>query len=217
MSELRTIDNNATENSLVLGDELCSGTETTSATSIFMAGVIKLHERNTSFIFATHFHEITNERRLKELARLTFKHMSVHYDVENDCLVYNRKLQDGPGISMYGLEVCKSLHLSKEFLQLANDIRKERTNEKAVLERKQTRYNSKKLKGKCGLCGGEGVDVHHLFPQQMADKGGFIGTFHKNHKANIINICKSCHNLETKNNTKKRRTKTTKGMRLLDQ
>jgi DNA mismatch repair protein MutS len=217
MSELRTIDNNATENSLVLGDELCSGTETTSATSIFMAGVIKLHERNTSFIFATHFHEITNERRLKELDHLTFKHMSVHYDVENDCLIYNRKLQDGPGISMYGLEVCKSLHLSKEFLQLANDIRKERTNEKAALERKQSRYNNKKLKGNCELCGEEGIDIHHLFPQQMADKEGFIGTFHKNHKANIINICKSCHNLETKNNTKKRRTKTTKGMRLLNQ
>ena len=32
MSELRTILNNSTADSLILGDELCSGTETTSAT-----------------------------------------------------------------------------------------------------------------------------------------------------------------------------------------
>ena len=52
--------------------------------------------------------------------------------------------------------------------------------------------------------------------EKLANKDGFIGTFHKNHKANIMNLCKSCHNKETKNDTKKRRTKTTKGMRLLE-
>ena len=147
MSELRTILNNATKNSLVLGDELCSGTETTSATSIFMAGVIQLHNRESSFIFATHFHEITNESRLKTLTNLSFKHMAVYYDAETDCLIYDRKLQDGPGISMYGLEVCKSLHLPNDFLELANNIRKERGNDKSVLLRQPTRYNRKKTEG----------------------------------------------------------------------
>ena len=216
MSELRTILNNATENSLVLGDELCSGTETTSATSIFMAGVIKLHERNSSFIFATHFHEISNEKRLKELEHLSFKHMEVEYDAEKDCLIYNRKLKDGPGISMYGLEVCKSLHLPNDFLELANNIRKERGGNMNILNRRQSHYNRKKIKEKCELCGEEGIDIHHLYPQKMADENGFIGTFHKNHKANLINCCKSCHDIETRNDTKKRWTKTTKGMRLLD-
>ena len=217
MSELRTILNNSTKNSLVLGDELCSGTETTSATSIFMAGVVQLHARESSFIFATHFHEITNETRLKTLDTLSFKHMTVYYDAEEDCLVYNRKLQDGPGISMYGLEVCKSLHLPNDFLELANTIRKERSDDKCILSRKQTRYNKKKLKGICEQCGDKGVDVHHLVPQKMSDDNGFIGTFHKNHKANIMNLCKSCHKIETKKNSKKRRVKTTKGMRVLKQ
>ena len=216
MSELRTILNNATKNSLVLGDELCSGTETTSAMSIFMAGVIQLHNREASFIFATHFHEITHENRLKNLTNLSFKHMAVYYDAETDCLIYDRKLQDGPGISMYGLEVCKSLHLPDDFLELANNIRKERDNDKSVLSRQPTRYNTKKLKGECEQCGEEAVDAHHLVPQKLANKDGFIGTFHKNHKANIMNLCKSCHNKETKNDTQKRRTKTTKGMRLLE-
>jgi len=217
MSELRTILNNATKNSLVLGDELCSGTETTSATSIFMAGVIQLHTRESSFIFATHFHEITNEKRLKQLKNLALKHMAVYYNAEEDCLVYNRKLQDGPGISMYGLEVCKSLHLPGDFLELANTIRKERGYDKSILDREPTRYNKKKLKGNCEQCGNEGVDVHHLVPQKLSDKNGFIGTFHKNHKANIMNLCKDCHKKETKNNSKKKRVKTTKGMRVLEQ
>ena len=39
MSELRTILRLADKNSLVLGDELCSGTESISAVSIFVAGV----------------------------------------------------------------------------------------------------------------------------------------------------------------------------------
>ena len=32
---------------------------------------------------------------------------------------------------------------------------------------------------------------------------GFIGTFHKNHKANIMNLCKICHNKENKKTTQK--------------
>jgi DNA mismatch repair protein MutS len=53
MSELRTILRLADKNSLILGDELCSGTENTSAVSIFVAGIQKLHNLKCSFIFAT--------------------------------------------------------------------------------------------------------------------------------------------------------------------
>jgi DNA mismatch repair protein MutS len=44
MSELRTILRLADKNSLILGDELCSGTENTSAVSIFVAGIQKMYE-----------------------------------------------------------------------------------------------------------------------------------------------------------------------------
>ena len=67
------------------------------------------------------------------------------------------------------------------------------------------------------MCGDDGVDIHHLMPQNLADEDGFIGTIHKNPAANLMNICKDCHNKETKSNSKKRRTKTTKGMRLLNE
>ena len=72
MSELRTILKMADENSLILGDELCSGTETTSALKIFGAGTIQLHERKSSFIFATHFHEITKMKPVMALRVFEF-------------------------------------------------------------------------------------------------------------------------------------------------
>ena len=108
------------------------------------------------------------------------------------------------------------MHLPDDFLDLANTIRNERYSVTNVLSKKKSRYNKKKLKGDCELCGEKGVDIHHLKPQQLADKNGFIGNIHKNHKANIINICKQCHLKETKNNTIRRKTKTTQGFLLLE-
>ena len=47
MSELRVILNNSDEKSLILGDELCSGTEV-SALSIFMAGLEHIHSKSST-------------------------------------------------------------------------------------------------------------------------------------------------------------------------
>ena len=49
MMELRNILQRSDKYSLVLGDELCSGTENTSAVSIFVAGIQKLHQTKTIF------------------------------------------------------------------------------------------------------------------------------------------------------------------------
>ena len=79
-----TILNNSNKNSLVLGDELCSGTETTSAISIFSSGVKLLSERNVNFIFATHFHEITKISLITDITNVSFKHLKVLYDGEKE-------------------------------------------------------------------------------------------------------------------------------------
>jgi len=55
MSELRIILKMADDNSLVLGDEVCSGTETESALSIFVAALMQLHTKQVSFIFCNTF------------------------------------------------------------------------------------------------------------------------------------------------------------------
>ena len=199
MSELRVILRLADENSLILGDELCSGTETESALSIFTAGLMDLHEKRATFLFATHFHEICNYDEIKCLDRMQLTHMSVHYDAEIDALVYDRLLKPGSGNRMYGLEVCKSLYLGNDFLNKAYEIRnKYHPNTDGQLSFGKSHFNSKKVVGFCEICKSElAEEVHHLSPQRDADKDGFIktneGIFHKNHKGNLAAVCGACH------------------------
>lgn len=221
MSELRTILRLADQNSLVLGDELCSGTESISAVSIFVAGIQTLHSKQCSFIFATHLHEIINYDEITELKTVSLKHMSVIYDKEKDCLIYDRKLKDGPGTNMYGLEVCKSLSLPQDFLNAALNIRmKYHPQAASILDQKQSHYNASVIKGLCENCGLHlAADVHHLIHQQDADQKGIIKksglTLNKNHSANLLNLCQKCHDefhSEAKGEKRFKKVKTTKGI-----
>ena len=212
MVELNSILKHSNENSLILGDELCSGTEMISAISIFVSGLENLYKKQNSFIFATHFHEITKMNQIQEMETVKLKHMKVIYDKELDCLVYERKLMDGPGNSNYGLEVCRSLHMPNEFLNRAYEIRKQIDPEsKSILDQTLSPYSPNKVKGNCEMCNKKGVDIHHLQPQKDANEKGFIKSIHKNHPANLMNVCKSCHKKFTRQNVKMKRVKTTKG------
>ena len=219
MSELRTILRLADPQSLVLGDELCSGTESISAASIFVAGIQMLQQKSCSFIFATHLHEITNYDEIVSLHNVACKHMSVIYDKEKDLLIYDRKLKDGPGTNMYGLEVCKSLNLPQDFLDMAHGIRmKYKPESNSLLDQKSSHFNAKHIKGMCEKCGVKmATEVHHLQYQQDADDRGLIQnadnglTFHKNHPANLLSLCDSCHDEIHNTGTRLKKVKTTKG------
>ena len=196
MSELRVILKCADQNSLILGDELCSGTEIDSAISIFVAGLQKLHALKSCFVFATHMHEIVDYEEIAQMDQLVTKHMAVTYDRARDMLIYDRKLRDGAGPSMYGLEVCKSLHLPDDFLKMANAIRLKYRDKKQTgdLNFKPSHFNAHKVKGLCELCKKEvGDEVHHLQHQKEADANDYIQHFHKNHRANLLTVCESCH------------------------
>ena len=216
MSELRVILKMADANSLVLGDELCSGTETQSAISIFLAGLKTLHLKNSSFIFATHFHEIVDYEEIHELNKMKLQHMEVHYNQVTNALEYDRKLKDGSGPKSYGLEVCKSLYLEDDFIELAYHYRNKYYPEnQGMLLMNTTQYNAQKIRGICEICKQNiGTEIHHLQHQQEANKDGFIETFHKNHKANLVSICEECHLKMHNDNNKEivtKKKKTTKG------
>lgn len=216
MSELRVILKLADKNSLVLGDELCSGTEMESALSLFSAGLVELSEKGATFLFATHFHEITNYTEIKELTRLGLKHMTVYYDASTGELIYNRVLNDGQGSKMYGLEVCKSLYMEPSFLEKAYAFRtKYFPEQRGELSFSSSVYNANKIRGKCEMCHKEmASETHHLAPQQLANERGMIGHFHKNHSANLASVCEACHLLVHEKDTKLVKKKTTKGYAL---
>lgn len=223
MSELRTILRLADNNSLILGDELCSGTESDSALSIFVSGLEILHKNSASFMFATHFHEIVNYEEIIALEKLKLFHMTVFYDKSNNKLVYDRKLKHGPGDSMYGLEVCKALALPDDFLKRAHYLRnKYNKNSENILDLNESRYNSKIIKGKCKICNKlRATEVHHLIYQKDSDNNGFINTnnlsFHKNNAANLIPICNNCHDKIHNENLKYIIKKTSKGYELFEE
>ena len=197
MSELRVILNKCNKNSLILGDELCSGTEIDSALSIFTAGLETMYNKGSSFIFATHFHQIQYFDEIQKMKKLSLKHLRVKYNHELKKLVYDRKLEDGAGDSIYGLEVCKSLHLPDDFLKRAYEIRGKYINQNEnlnILSLKTSAHNREKVRGICEICKKNmGTEIHHLQYQRDADKVGHIKHFHKNHMANLISICESCH------------------------
>jgi DNA mismatch repair protein MutS len=197
MSELRVILRTATDRSLILGDELCSGTEMDSAIAIFVAGLSHLHRVGCTFLFATHMHEINGYDEVRLLTKMCMKHLTVLYNKSKDTLIYNRKLADGPGASMYGLEVCKSLHLPDAFLEFANAVRlrhRAPPSDIGILSFEPSHFNAHKLKGVCERCSSElAQEVHHLLPQKDADSKNYIGHVPKNHVANLMALCTRCH------------------------
>ena len=218
MSELRMILKMSDANSLILGDELCSGTETESALSIFTAGLMDLHEKRASFIFATHFHEILKFEEIARLDRLSVQHMAVHFDREKDCLIYDRKLMPGVGPCSYGIEVCKSLYLPESFLEKTYEIRNKYfpKNQGGLHHGPAKTYNAQKIRGLCERCRVEiGNETHHLLEQQIADANGFIGGVHKNHPANLMSLCEKCHaEVHAASASLAVRKKTTKGYKI---
>lgn len=131
--------------------------------------------------------------------------------------MYDRKLKLGPGESMYGLEVCKSLNLPSDFLDRAHNLRiKYNKIYKNVLAQEVSRYNAKKIRDICEICKTTmGSEIHHLEYQQDANDNNYIKNdnvnFPKNHVANLINICEECHQYIHKNNEKLIISKTSDG------
>jgi DNA mismatch repair ATPase MutS len=151
--------------------------------------------------------------------------MAVVYDREKDLLLYDRKIKPGPGNNMYGLEVCKSLHLPDDFIEAAHQIRmKYHPTSDSLLSLKTSHFNVKKIVGLCEMCGKEpGKEVHHLQHQKIADESGYIPSnkktapFHKNHPANLLSLCEQCHDLIHKEKkAMHKKVKTSKGTSIIN-
>ena len=194
MSELRSIMTRANKYSLILGDELCSGTETTSGISIVTAGVMRLAEKSSSFIFATHLHKLSEMPEILDCSNVHNYHMETIFDKENNTLIYDRKLKRGSGNAIYGLEVAKAMNLDAEFIKCAEKIRKRILGQgETIVNDNVSVYNAKLVIDSCSVCGEETEEVHHIEEQHLANKDGMIDYFHKNKLFNLVQLCHNCH------------------------
>jgi DNA mismatch repair protein MutS len=203
MLDLRAFLKRADEKTLVIGDEVCRGTEYISGNSIVAATIIKLSEKNSNFIFATHLHEIANMKRIKELKNVKSFHLSVDYDIENDNLIFNRQLKEGSGEQIYGIKVAKYIINDFDFINLANEIKNELLQDSnSLLSGKTSKYNSQVFIHECQICHQKNINgfisnlqTHHINFQKNCKDGFVIDKPHMkiNDKANLIILCILCH------------------------
>ena len=199
MTELRSIIRQADQSTLVLGDELTKGTESSSGTAITLASIKSLIKKQSTFIFSTHMHHLVDMPYIAKLdpTLLNISHLAVFYDQPSDNLIYNRKLQTGSGSAIYGLTVVKS-GFTEEFLNDANEVLLYLGGDTGnILDLKTSRYNSKVYMDSCAVCKKTKLQTelqsHHIEHQERADNRNLIGNMHKNVKNNLIVLCKDCH------------------------
>lgn len=194
MLELKNILNRCDKNSLILGDELCAGTEAVSAISIVASGINELSNKNANYIFATHLHELLDVDFIKDNKQIQISHMHIEFEEKTGKIIYDRKLQDGDGSRLYGIEVCKYLNLPSTFIETANKIRKNIQNVSLyIVNPKQSKYNSALYVSKCAICKKPATETHHIKHQQHTDNNGYIDNTYKNDLHNLIPLCEDCH------------------------
>jgi len=200
MVELRAILKRSDSRTLVIGDEVCRGTEQISGNALVASTLITLAKSDACFIFATHLHEIAKMDRIKKLKNVKAFHLSVEYDEDKDVLVFDRTLKPGSGSDVYGITVARYLIHDNDFIRLAQEIKNEMTGgSQEILKSKKSRYNSKVLMDKCGVCGERGsfnrYETHHINFQKDCEDGFVKKKPHvkMNSRSNLVPLCEECH------------------------
>ena len=119
MSETANILANATENSLVILDEIGRGTSTFDGLSIAWAVVEYLSKNmRCKTLFATHYHELTElEGNLDGV-----KNYKINVKEINGSIVFLRKVVRGGANKSFGIEVASLAGLPKEVIKRAKEI-----------------------------------------------------------------------------------------------
>ena len=139
MTEMANILRNATENSLVLVDEIGRGTSTYDGLSLAWACALDLAKRLKSFsLFATHYFEIT------ELAEQLSDVNNVHLDAveHGQDIVFMYHVKNGPANQSYGIQVARLAGLPSDVLHTAEEKLHQLENDAAIQTNEQTHQHS---------------------------------------------------------------------------
>ncbi len=121
MSEVASILNHATPQSLVLLDEVGRGTATFDGLSIAWAVVEHLQKHTRArTLFATHYHELTELEDL--LPAVKNVHVSVK-ETPNE-IIFLRRVEPGSADKSYGIEVARLAGLPRSVVERAREVLK---------------------------------------------------------------------------------------------
>lgn len=225
MNELRTILKKANEKSLIIGDEVCRGTEYLSANAIVASAILKLNDLGAKFLFATHLHELSEIKDIKSINTIKFFHLAV--EKKGDELIFNRTLKPGTGEQIYGITVAQYILDDPLFINRAVEIKNNLLEKDGIstklMSDKKSLYNKEIYMDSCGICGSKKkLESHHINMQKdfMSTINGKINSkkkhIIKDSKANLIVLCSKCHdNLHSGNFTITGLTNTTSGVKVI--
>jgi len=123
MNETANILNNATENSLVILDEIGRGTSTFDGLAIAWAVAEELVNKNNKGVktlFATHYHELTE----LALTRKKVKNFNIGVREWNDSIIFLHKLFPGGTNRSYGIQVAALAGVPPKVVERAHEILK---------------------------------------------------------------------------------------------
>lgn len=154
MNELSYIIKNATNNSLVILDEIGRGTSTYDGLSIawsvveYFSTVVK-----PKCIFATHYHELTEiESKYSNISN----YMVNIEKIGND-LIFLRKILKGKANKSYGIEVARLAGINDEIINRANEIL-------LSINKHDFSFKDTEIKSEEKINPFENIDVNNLTP-----------------------------------------------------
>lgn len=119
MLEAKNAIMNATENSLILFDEIGRGTSTYDGMALAQAMIEYIHNKIAAkTLFSTHYHELTSlEADLEKL-----KNVHVSAVEQNGKVVFLHKIKEGAADKSYGIHVAQLAELPPDLIERAAEI-----------------------------------------------------------------------------------------------
>ena len=160
MMEVATILKEATENSLVILDEIGRGTSTYDGLSIAWAVaeyIANKEKCGAKTLFATHYHELI------ELADKIegVKNYSIAVKEKGEDIIFLRKIVEGGTDESYGIHVAKLAGVPKNVTKRANEILRTLERKSMLSGKKQEKENKKIVEGQFDMFNFKLAEIAH--------------------------------------------------------
>lgn len=160
MMEVATILKEATQNSLVILDEIGRGTSTYDGLSIAWAVAEYISDKDkcgAKTLFATHYHELIQlEEKLEGV-----KNYSIAVKEKGEDIIFLRKIISGGTDESYGVHVAKLAGVPKAVTTRANEVLRSIERKNVLNEKKLEKENKKETAGQLDMYNYKLAEIAH--------------------------------------------------------
>ena len=160
MMEVANILKEATNNSLVILDEIGRGTSTYDGLSIAWAVAEYISNKEkcgAKTLFATHYHELTElENRLEGV-----KNYSIAVKEKGENIIFLRKIVKGGTDESYGIHVAKLAGVPQDVVKSANEILKGLERKSILVNKGKAKEDKKVVSGQLDMYNYKLADIAH--------------------------------------------------------